>query len=90
MKALPRCRSYRWFPAKLGHQFDVYASDWRDPVLAYGMQGLGMDPHVSCDLDLCDFRHVVDFLLADDMIVDIECRRERDVGRVMVALALMA
>ncbi|KAL1640176.1 hypothetical protein SLS58_007127 [Diplodia intermedia] len=45
------------------------------PVLAYGMQGLGVDQNVSRDLDLSDFRHVVDFLLADEMTTGIECVR---------------
>ncbi|KAK0642607.1 SET domain and MYND-type zinc finger protein 6 [Lasiodiplodia hormozganensis] len=44
-------------------------TDWRGPLLAYGLQGLGMprsyiEPNKSRDLDLNDFRHIVDFLLS--------------------------
>ncbi|KAB2576816.1 HIT/MYND zinc finger-like protein [Lasiodiplodia theobromae] len=45
-------------PARRGNIFD-----WRGPILAYGMHGLGLDQTVSRDLDLNDFRHLVDYLV---------------------------
>ncbi|KKY21880.1 putative zinc finger mynd-type protein [Diplodia seriata] len=37
--------------------------DWRGPILAYGMHGLGVDQTVSRDLDLNDLRHLADFFV---------------------------
>ncbi|KAI1105466.1 hypothetical protein F4804DRAFT_304024 [Jackrogersella minutella] len=41
------------------YQFD----HWRGPVLACGMTGI-RDEHTCRDLDMCDFRHVIDYFLA--------------------------
>jgi hypothetical protein len=34
------------------------------PILAYGMDWVDYEPHKPVDLDMCDFRHLVDFLRA--------------------------
>ncbi|KAF2790573.1 hypothetical protein K505DRAFT_250916, partial [Melanomma pulvis-pyrius CBS 109.77] len=33
---------------------------WAGPIIAYGEKGLAMDPNESDDLDMADFRHVID------------------------------
>lgn len=38
--------------------------DWRGPIIAYGMLGLSTDPDECRDLDMEDFRHVVDYFLS--------------------------
>jgi hypothetical protein len=38
--------------------------DWRGPIIAYGMKGLSIDPIHCRDLDMNDFRHVVDYFLS--------------------------
>ncbi|KAN0069023.1 zinc finger mynd-type protein [Elaphomyces granulatus] len=37
--------------------------DWRGPIIAYGMQGLGIDQIYCRDLDMNDFRHITDYFL---------------------------
>lgn len=41
--------------------------DWRGPILAYGMKGLGMDQEMCRDLDLNDFKYIVDYMITYDM-----------------------
>ncbi|KAL7894328.1 hypothetical protein HDV64DRAFT_127229 [Trichoderma sp. TUCIM 5745] len=38
--------------------------DWRGPILAYGMIGLGIDQQRCRDLDMDDFRHIFDYFLS--------------------------
>ena len=38
--------------------------DWRGPIIAYGKMGLGIDPVICRDLDMNDFRHIVDYFLS--------------------------
>ncbi|KAK5174261.1 uncharacterized protein LTR77_001341 [Saxophila tyrrhenica] len=40
--------------------------DWRGPVLAYGKVGLGVDQAACRDIDVVDFRHIVDCLMSYD------------------------
>ncbi|KAI8966245.1 hypothetical protein F5Y11DRAFT_309862 [Daldinia sp. FL1419] len=37
--------------------------NWKGPIFAYGTEGLGIDQTTCRDLDMNDFRHVVDYLL---------------------------
>ncbi|KAI4859361.1 hypothetical protein F4820DRAFT_168007 [Hypoxylon rubiginosum] len=37
--------------------------DWRGPIVAYGLKGLGIDPTTCRDLDMDDFRHITDLFL---------------------------
>lgn len=38
--------------------------DWRGPLIAYGKAGLGIDQTACKDLDMTDFRDVVDYFLS--------------------------
>ncbi|KAI0384503.1 hypothetical protein F5Y04DRAFT_230853 [Hypomontagnella monticulosa] len=38
--------------------------DWRGPILAYGMKGLGIDQTDCNDLDMNDFRHISDYFIS--------------------------
>ncbi|PON28887.1 hypothetical protein TGAM01_v201995 [Trichoderma gamsii] len=38
--------------------------DWRGPIFAYGMTGLGIDQQKCRDLDMDDFRHIFDYFLS--------------------------
>lgn len=37
--------------------------DWRGPIIAYGMKGLGIDQTRCRDITLIDLRHIADFFL---------------------------
>ncbi|KAI1386615.1 uncharacterized protein F4822DRAFT_321829 [Hypoxylon trugodes] len=49
--------------------------DWRGPILAYGMVGLGVDQVACKDIDMNDFRHVADHLVACGMESKPDIRR---------------
>lgn len=38
--------------------------DWRGPIIVFGKVGLGIDPVKCKDIDMNDFRHVVDYFLS--------------------------
>lgn len=39
-------------------------NSWRGPVIAYGKVGLGLDQTSCRDLDMNDFRHIIDYFLS--------------------------
>lgn len=41
-----------------------YSYDWRGPIIASGMVGLGIDQTFCKDLDMNDFRHVADYFIS--------------------------
>lgn len=50
--------------AKATASFAGLSHDWRGPIVAVGKKGEGIDPLHCRDLDMADFRYIVDHLIA--------------------------
>lgn len=63
---------------------DCTGITWKGPIVALKKRGLGMDPHFYMDIDLQDYRDVVDYFISygNESVQDIQVGRKDTKGKV--------